>query len=390
MQAARVEPPPVTRLTLRSSREASDATSRRDPGSGSRRSPASGLPTVDYFVGPENRLVANAVRRLCDGPIADVLAVALIGPPGCGKTTLSAAIASSWSDRHGEEPVLFVTGLDLRRQWERSLAIERKQPIAVARLEDRLAGLKLLVIEDLEGLANSAIVVEQLALVLDQLIDNGGMCLVTAGRPLSEIPGLSSRLVGRVATGLTLEVSPPAEATRIEQLVGELQRQGVRINPSAALEIAAWLPADARSVRSVARRLRDRFGKRETISRRQAQAFLLDASREGSSTPLAELVATVAKYYSLPVRQVRSSSRRAPIVLARAVAIYLARQLTPLSYDEIGRYLGGRDHTTVMHNYKRIDSRLSSDRALRSAIDDLHRRLGAPASRPVYGEPANG
>ena len=83
-----------------------------------------------------------------------------------------------------------------------------------------------------------------------------------------------------------------------------------------------------------------------------------------------------ARYYSMPLRQLRSSSRKAPVVLARAVTIYLARQLTPLSYDEIGRYLGGRDHTTVMHNYNRINKRMPTDRALRSAIDDLLRRLG--------------
>ena len=85
----------------------------------------------------------------------------------------------------------------------------------------------------------------------------------------------------------------------------------------------------------------------------------------------------MARYYSLPVRTLRSSSRKAPIVLARAVAIYFARQLTPLSYDEIGRYLGGRDHTTVLHNHRRIEAGLKKDRALRSAIEDLTRLIEA-------------
>jgi chromosomal replication initiator protein len=90
---------------------------------------------------------------------------------------------------------------------------------------------------------------------------------------------------------------------------------------------------------------------------------------------LSEIIAIVAKYYSLTQKQLKSSSRKHAVVQGRATAIYLARELTGASYDEIGRALGGRDHTTVMHNYKKIERERQRDLATQEALDDLRRIL---------------
>jgi chromosomal replication initiator protein len=332
-----------------------------------------------YYAGPENSLVVAAVSRLISAaqtgtPVATPLT--LIGPPGCGKSLLASGLAAAWAAAQGDDAVLSVTGVDLRRQLERALIAENKQAGAVADLAERLAGLKLLVIEDLDGTAESAVTVELLTATADRLADAGAALVVTASKPLGEIAGLDARMVGRLAAGLNLEVAAPAEAARRELLVGALAAAGRHVEPAAAADLAAWLSADARRVLAVANDLQNRFGGRKPITKAEARSYITQAAAQEASTPLADIAAVVARYYAMPLRTLRSVSRKAPVVLARAVTIYLARQLTPLSYDEIGRYLGGRDHTTVMHNFHRIDKGLPTDRALRSAIDDLLRRLG--------------
>lgn len=337
-----------------------------------------------YYAGPENRTVATAVQQLIaaaesppTGWTKRANPIVLIGPPGSGKSLLAAGVAAAWRATTGDEAVLELSGADLRRRFEAALGVERKQPGAVEALKQRLAGVRLLIVEDLDGLAASPLTVAAMADILDRLNKNGGLLIATAGRPLGETDGFDARLVSRCVAGLTLEVSAPAEAARGELLRAAVEATGRQIEAEAVEQVAKSLPADARRVLAVAHRLSQRFGLRRPIGAAEARAFLGETPTADPSPPLAEIVAVVARYYALPVRQLRSSSRKAPIVLARAVAIYFARQLTPLSYDEIGKYLGGRDHTTVLHNYRRIEKGLTRDRALRSAIDDLHRRIGA-------------
>lgn len=378
MPAARLETSRVTPLPLPGALVGRGGLSTRAAGD-------SKQPT--YYAGPENSLVAAAVSRLLaaaqDGKPA-VSPLTLIGPPGSGKSLLASGVAAAWTIAHGDDAVLSVTGLDLRRQLERAIAAERKQPGYVGELADMLAELKLLVLEDLDGLAESPSTIELLTATADRLRDAGAVLLVTASKPLGEIAGLDARIVGRLASGLTLEVAAPAEAARKELLVAALAATGRHIEAPAASDLAAWLSADARRVLAVVNDLQNRFGGRKPISKSDVRSYVAHASAQEASTPLADIAAIVARYYSMPLRTLRSSSRKAPVVLARAVTIYLARQLTPLSYDEIGRYLGGRDHTTVMHNFHRIDDRMPKDRALRSAIDDLFRRLGRAELTATY------
>ena len=85
----------------------------------------------------------------------------------------------------------------------------------------------------------------------------------------------------------------------------------------------------------------------------------------------------MAKYFGLTLADLKSPARRQPLVAGRGVAMYLARKLTNKSFDEIGAYFGGRDHTTVLHSYRRIENLLPRDRATRQAIAELRRMLHA-------------
>lgn len=370
MLASRVDTKRVTSLALpRSTRMASGYSSTCEPG----------FSTPTYFAGEENALVVKAVAQRLERAGESAFAaipLTLIGPPGCGKSLLSTGIASAWTEAVGEEQVLSITALDLRRRLERAIAGERKLAGSVDQLADRLAAVRLLVIENLEGLAESIATVEFATSLIERISERQGTLVVTAGKPLGEIPGLNARIIGRLASGLTLQVAAPAEAARQELLSASLAARGCHIDPAAASDLAEWLAADARRVLAIAEELHNRFGTRRTISRADARSFVADTTQNQATTPLADIASVVARYYSMPLRLMRSSSRKAPVVLARAVVIYLARQLTALSYEEIGRYLGGRDHTTVMHNYNRINDNLPTDRALRSALDDLFRKLG--------------
>jgi chromosomal replication initiator protein len=83
----------------------------------------------------------------------------------------------------------------------------------------------------------------------------------------------------------------------------------------------------------------------------------------------------VARYYRVPQTRLKSDSRRQSIVSARAMIVYLARELAGCSYEQIGQSLGGRDHTTIIHNYRKIDRQRSCYPAIQEAIEELRRAL---------------
>ena len=109
---------------------------------------------------------------------------------------------------------------------------------------------------------------------------------------------------------------------------------------------------------------------------RWAQDYL--AARATRRPPLRQIIAVVAKYHGVPQKVLKSSSRRQAAVYARAVVGYLARELSGTSYEQIGRALGGRDHTTIMHSYRKIQLDLRRHPATREAIDELRRILLSP------------
>ena len=325
-----------------------------------------------YVAGEENRLVATAIARLiAAAPSGNPPwnTVALTGPVGCGKSHLARGVAEAWRRSLGDEKVMVTTAAEFRQQLDYAI---QTQSCGAMRAEVR--GVRMLVIEDLHRLHRSAHVLEELRATMDELRHRGAVLVATATRPLSETPALDRGVLTRFAAGMMLEVAPLSAESRAELLRQSLRSSGCLLERPAAQEISSTLSGDARRVLGAASRLRDRFGGLGKIDQQRAQDFLADEQRP-SSPPLRDIAAAVARYYRMPLANMRSSSRKQPVVLARAVAIYLARQVTPLSYDEIGQYFGGRDHSTVMHNHQRIETALPKDHALRSAVNELRESI---------------
>ncbi|MEM8864777.1 MAG: helix-turn-helix domain-containing protein, partial [Planctomycetota bacterium] len=233
---------------------------------------------------------------------------------------------------------------------------------------------RLLVIDDVHRLGESTHNALELRHTLDAIGERGGLVLLTTNTSLADCSEFGRPLLSRFAGGLTLPIAPPGAAARRELLRQAADAAGCKLDEDALSTLAKGLPAEAPKVLRAAAELRRRSGIR--VDGAAAERFV-ESEQSTSSPPLREILRVVARYHQVPLRVLTSASRKQGVVAARAVAIFLARQLTPLSYAEIGQMLGGRDHTTIMHNYRRIDRELPKDRALQSAVDDL-RRLLAP------------
>ncbi|MGI9455296.1 MAG: helix-turn-helix domain-containing protein [Aeoliella sp.] len=331
------------------------------------------LPGESFFAGEENRLLAAVVGAWCEA-IGDAskeeetstwqrLAspLVLVGSTGSGKSHLAAGLAQL----AGDATVHYATANDLRRNFAE--AIDSGDPIA---WRDELSAMRLLVIDDIDHLPSHGAFQQELLYLMDALHKSGGKLLVTSAQPIAHLRGWLPGLIDRFAAGLTVEIAPLGAQARREILTRLAESCQWEFSPAALDRLVDHTAPEPRELLRLAVELRRQFGDGAKPEDDTLDHFL-ELRKQAQAPDLREIVRVVGRYYRLPLKLLTSSSRRAPVVMARATVIYLARTLTSASYDQLGRLLGGRDHTTIMHSQRRTVSRLPHDPGLRSAMDDL-------------------
>jgi chromosomal replication initiator protein len=324
-----------------------------------------------FVVGTENRLVASAVARLM--PERETSAtnrptlLVLYGPSGCGKTHLSRGLVRIWQDRYGQECAAYFTAGDLRREFAAAMDVDQ-----VCEFRQRIRSPQVLAIDDLHQLPDEPCLLQELRYALDEYGQNGRIVIVTSARPTSTLSNISADVRSRMAAGLVLQLAPPGTAARKQIVLQTVAALGRRFSGDVAARLAAGVPGSANDLFGAVFEL---CAITPLSSDEVQNTDRLLASRAVRQPTLREIIAVVAKFYKQPQAVLKSASRRQSAVLPRAVIVYLARELADHSYHEIGRALGGRDHSTIMHNYRKVQSTRQHDLAIQNDLDEVTRIL---------------
>ncbi|QDU53823.1 DnaA/Hda family protein [Aeoliella mucimassa] len=338
---------------------------------------SSALSMQGFVAGEENRLLVAVLQAWCAVLEHDsartrretwsrlTSPLVLVGSTGCGKTHLAAGLA----DLAGDEQACFAVANDLRRDF--ADAIEANQARA---WHDRLVAVPLLIIDDLDHLPIRGSFQQELLHLLQDREALGQKLIVTSSRPIAHLDQWLPDLANWFASGLTIEISPLGTQTRRE-LFEQLAATNLwQLTDSALDLLVEQTPPEPRELFRLAADMLRQFGPGARFEA-DTLAHFLNKRKESHAPSLRDIVRLVARYHEIPLKQLTSASRRAAVVSARATAIYLARTLTSSSYEQIGQILGGRDHTTIMHNFRKVEKSLPNEAALRAAIDDLTRLL---------------
>ncbi|MBN1909995.1 MAG: ATP-binding protein [Pirellulales bacterium] len=330
----------------------------------------------DTFVaGPENRLVGVVVEAVLDeadsvGQIRKYNPILLHGPTGAGKSHLVQGLVSAYRAKWSKRRAVCMTASQWAQQWTDALEAQ-----ATDEFRRRHRGAHLLVIEDLTQLADKPKVQEELSCTIDAVLANGNRMMVTASLPPGQWPRIAPTLRSRLEGGLVVVLSPPGPAARAVLLRQLADQRGLAVDESAVSVLAEGLKGTARDLMGALAdlQLQGRSSGRP-VDERTVRGYL--AARRGRQpVQLPEIAVATARSFSLKLAQLRSRSRSREVVIARGVAMYLARRLTDQSLGEIGKYFGGRDHTTVLHGCRRTEERLQDEPEVQQVVAQLQCKL---------------
>ncbi|OHB81768.1 MAG: hypothetical protein A2W31_07465 [Planctomycetes bacterium RBG_16_64_10] len=335
---------------------------------------------LDHFVaGPENCLAATAIRRILDDRPSPYSPLVLYGRPGVGKSHLARGLARQWRHDGRAGPVVVATSRQFAQQFQAAV-----QSDTLAQFRTAYRSSSLLVLEEIDSLTEQPNLVQQeLIHTLDALHQTAGQVVMTSRVPIRAISRLHPLLASRLVAGLVVMLSPPSVLARREILRHSATALGLPIAERTLQWLADSVPGTVPELVAALVELRpDRAAGTDAPRPGKPPTARGDHPAPFSRPDLARITVTAARCFALKPAQLRGISRQRTTAHARAVAIYLARRFTNQSYASIGRFLGGRDHTTILYNFRKIERLVQTDPETRATVARLARLLAClPAGR---------
>ena len=351
-----------------------------------------GILAPQRFVGDE----ANLPLKYLDLPdrlLPTDWPLLLVGPSGTGKTLIADTIASKLA-AITNRPAIGLTGAEFARQLKSSIETNSAEDF-----RRRFVGAACLLIDPLDELSHYEAAQLELCGLLDLPTDRRVRLICTAGQHVFSASRLLPPLSSRLMSGLCLHVNPPGRDARWEILKSLSCELELRLSDDDFSFLSARLPVSAPRLRvflaQFSRRFRNQSNSAPDKLPQSAspaiRSFLDSFVADANEKLAAVLVSRVATAFKVKVSDMKSDSRKQTTTLARAACVYLLKTMLNYSYSKIGRMFGGRDHSTMMHAYRKIDAyhRRSDSTALEFVNLLLQIRHDVSESMPICWEALN-
>jgi len=365
-----------------------DRQAKRQESGGGLRSGLLGNPKLNFdqfVIGDSNRLAHAAALTVAEMPAQAYNPLFICGPPGVGKTHLMSSIASLLLSHNPALTVRCTTGEAFTNEFLLALSDGRTDGFKTSFRE-----VDVLLMDDVQFLERKTKTEEEFFHTFNALYDGGRQIVLTSDRPPQDLQALEDRLRERFEAGLVADIKPPELATRLAILRKRAHHDRIELAEPLALQaIAERVTLNVRALEGALIRVvafSSLTGRPLTV---ELAREVLDglypptaqSERQGPRS-VAEIQAAACEHFGLSPEELLSSSRTPRIAWPRQVAMYLARELTGESLPAIGRHFGGRDHTTILHAWRRTTARIASDEASRETVEKLCGRLDSKPHQP--------
>lgn len=325
----------------------------------------------NFAVSDTNQTAYAAATAVARSPGNAYNPLFLYGGVGVGKTHLMQAIAQKIIATSPLSPLIYCTSEEFTNDFINSLRAKSTDDF-----HKRYRRIKILLIDDVQFFGGKEKVQEELFHTFNTIYRNGQIVL-TSDRQPREIDSLEKRLRSRFEGGLTIDIQPPDFELRCAILLIKARQQNVNLPMDVAKLIASNIEDTRRLEGFLTRVITEAKLKEQPITPEFTSALLGKVSepKEKKIVRPKEVLEVVANHFNIKLSQIKSERRLKKFVIPRQILMYLLRSDLRMNLVEIGEFIGGRDHTTIMYGVEKITNLLPSSEDLRVNLGAIRKRL---------------
>jgi chromosomal replication initiator protein len=326
-----------------------------------------------YVVGQSNRLAVAGAKAVAAEPGGKFNPLFIYGPPGLGKTHLLHAIAQEILRANPEFPLVYISAQQFAEEFVNALQTGRIEQFRRAQ-----RSVSVWLVDDIQFIAGKDKTQEEVFHTFNYLHGLGKQIVLCSDRPPRDLYLMDERLRSRFEAGLVADVQMPDTETRCAILLSKAQQERVALPHEVAMYLAENVPGNIRILEGALTKLTVQASVLDVpVGMEVAIPMVEQYYRTGclAKPGFDQIVAAVSKHYKIPVEEIMGTSRKAPIVHARHVAVFLTREITRDSWKHIGGLFGDRDHTSMMHGYQKINEMMNGDKDLKATVKMLMRNV---------------
>lgn len=328
-----------------------------------------------FVIGDNSAFAYNASLAIAKNPGVSYNPCLIYGGVGLGKTHLLNSIGNYIINNTPELKVMYVTAEMFTNEFIESIGSQRTQ-----HFKNKFRKVDVLLIDDIHFLQGKDSTQEELFHTFNNLYESKKQMVFTCDRPISELKNITDRLSSRFERGLNVDLQPPNYETRMAILKKKLVERGSSMSEEILNYIATNVCTNVRDLESSLTKLiaySELLSQEISFDKAKELLGILPslAANANQTLSIDTIIKVVGEYFNVSSFEIKGKKKNKSLIQPRQISMYLARDITEYSTTEIGTEFGGRDHTTVMHAYDRIESLMKGDEAFANTILKLKRDL---------------
>lgn len=326
-----------------------------------------------FIVGENNELAKAACHAVCEnlGKIYNPLFI--YGKVGLGKTHLLQSIGNYIKNNYPDKKIIYTTSEIFTGELIESIKNNK-----AAEFKKEYQKADLLIIDDVQFLSGKEKTQQEFFHIFNALYQLNKQIVISSDRPPKAIATLEERLRSRFEGGMIADVSEPDLETRMAILRTKTLEKNFYISDEVLRFVAKNIKNNVRELEGALNRIIaicDLYKKEPTIESVGNILSEIIESNKKTGVQNKDVIEVISEFYEVTNEDLMSKGRKKEIALARQVAMYLCRTELSMSYPGIGKYFGGRDHTTALHAYEKINKNLNTDEKLKRDVEYLQDKL---------------
>ena len=323
----------------------------------------------NYVEGTSNKLARSLGLSIAEHPSQPQFNPMFIyGPSGCGKTHLINAIGLRCKQLYPEKRVLYISARLFQSQF-----VDANLHSSINDFILFYQTIDMLIVDDIQEWVNATKTQDTFFHIFNHLFRNGKRILLVSDRPPVDLKGMNERLLTRFSCGLIAELEKPNVELCTDILKAKIRRDGLHIPDEVIRFIASTANGSVRDLEGVVNSLLAySVVYNSNVDMRLAERVIKRAVKvDDNPLTVDEILDTVCNHFSVTLSAVNSKSRKHDLVIARQVTMYLAQKYTKMPASRIGRLVGNRDHSTVIHSCAQVENRLKVDSSFKEEVNSI-------------------